>query len=276
MRRPHHAEGEPTPHHLPRHTTNHPWHTNRRALGTEWLRSLLWARVRKCHSLQSFARSVGESVPHRFPAQTHNASPSSFTPPHPRSLSMLLYFLFSAASAQTEAQIKCPKHDMGIVMKYASCAVDPDCFVNPAGLCEAYPTKVVCHNYGVVDTCDDPPKYCSDCDCTLWGGCVAVSATQSPTPSTESPTMTPTAKPTIATVTSIPVPDVWGGACCKVCTIGKACGDSCISTGSVCKLSTGCACNAPPSTCETSTTWEDPWYVRARSCLLSLSLPTLP
>ena len=202
---------------------------------------------------------------------------------------MLLYVLFSTASAQTEAQIKCTlfanEHDQYGCEQAFECFVMLPCekqlcceevVTTPPVVTPVAVTPVVCHNYGMVDTCDDPPKYCSDCDCTLWGGCVASVLTQSPTPSTESPTMTPTAKPTIATVTSIPVPDVWGGACCKVCTIGKACGDSCISTESGCKLSTGCACNAPPSTCETSTTWEDPWYVRARSCLLYLSLPPLP
>jgi hypothetical protein len=34
-------------------------------------------------------------------------------------------------------------------------------------------------------------------------------------------------------------------ACCKYCTTGKACGDSCISKDKVCTKPPGCACNAP-------------------------------
>ncbi len=33
------------------------------------------------------------------------------------------------------------------------------------------------------------------------------------------------------------------GVCCKVCTTSQACGDSCIPTGSMCKVGAGCACN---------------------------------
>lgn len=33
------------------------------------------------------------------------------------------------------------------------------------------------------------------------------------------------------------------GSCCKVCTTGKACGDSCIATSSTCSQPAGCACN---------------------------------
>lgn len=32
--------------------------------------------------------------------------------------------------------------------------------------------------------------------------------------------------------------------CCKVCTLGKACGDSCINSSYNCNRGTGCACNA--------------------------------
>ena len=31
--------------------------------------------------------------------------------------------------------------------------------------------------------------------------------------------------------------------CCKVCTTGKACGDSCISWDKTCNVGPGCACN---------------------------------
>jgi hypothetical protein len=31
--------------------------------------------------------------------------------------------------------------------------------------------------------------------------------------------------------------------CCAVCTTGKACGDSCISTSDTCHVGAGCACN---------------------------------
>lgn len=33
------------------------------------------------------------------------------------------------------------------------------------------------------------------------------------------------------------------GACCKTCTTGKACGDSCIATNLTCNVGPGCACN---------------------------------
>jgi hypothetical protein len=32
--------------------------------------------------------------------------------------------------------------------------------------------------------------------------------------------------------------------CCRVCTKGKACGNSCIEESKVCHKSKGCACNA--------------------------------
>ena len=31
--------------------------------------------------------------------------------------------------------------------------------------------------------------------------------------------------------------------CCKICTKGKACGDSCIAAGETCTKGAGCACN---------------------------------
>ena len=34
-----------------------------------------------------------------------------------------------------------------------------------------------------------------------------------------------------------------GIACCKTCSAGKACGDSCISRDKVCRKGKGCACD---------------------------------
>ena len=34
-----------------------------------------------------------------------------------------------------------------------------------------------------------------------------------------------------------------GAACCKVCSKGKACGDSCIARDKTCHKGKGCACN---------------------------------
>jgi hypothetical protein len=34
-----------------------------------------------------------------------------------------------------------------------------------------------------------------------------------------------------------------GGGCCKVCTKGKACGDTCIEATKTCHVGRGCACN---------------------------------
>lgn len=31
--------------------------------------------------------------------------------------------------------------------------------------------------------------------------------------------------------------------CCRVCTTGKACGDSCIARDKTCRVGSGCACN---------------------------------
>jgi hypothetical protein len=33
------------------------------------------------------------------------------------------------------------------------------------------------------------------------------------------------------------------GYCCKVCTTGKACGDTCIARDKVCHVGPGCACD---------------------------------
>jgi len=33
------------------------------------------------------------------------------------------------------------------------------------------------------------------------------------------------------------------GGCCRVCSTGKACGDTCISVSNECHTSPGCACN---------------------------------
>jgi hypothetical protein len=34
--------------------------------------------------------------------------------------------------------------------------------------------------------------------------------------------------------------------CCKICSDGKACGDSCIEATKTCEAGPGCACNAAP------------------------------
>lgn len=38
-------------------------------------------------------------------------------------------------------------------------------------------------------------------------------------------------------------PDEPLGYCCKICRVGKACGDSCISLSSTCHKIGGCACD---------------------------------
>jgi hypothetical protein len=40
---------------------------------------------------------------------------------------------------------------------------------------------------------------------------------------------------------------VEAGVCCKVCSAGKACGDSCVSRSKTCNKGRGCACNAGES-----------------------------
>ena len=42
------------------------------------------------------------------------------------------------------------------------------------------------------------------------------------------------------------VPQEAAPACCKVCTVGKACGNSCISRSYTCHQAPGCACDARP------------------------------
>jgi len=34
-----------------------------------------------------------------------------------------------------------------------------------------------------------------------------------------------------------------GDGCCKVCSVGKACGDTCIAANQTCSATSGCACN---------------------------------
>ena len=54
--------------------------------------------------------------------------------------------------------------------------------------------------------------------------------------------VTATATATAATERArIPLPDV---ECCKVCTKGKACGNSCIARSKDCHQPPGCACDA--------------------------------
>jgi len=37
--------------------------------------------------------------------------------------------------------------------------------------------------------------------------------------------------------------DGTGPGCCKVCSTGKACGDTCIAVTATCHVGPGCACN---------------------------------
>jgi len=37
--------------------------------------------------------------------------------------------------------------------------------------------------------------------------------------------------------------DGTGPGCCKVCSTGKACGDTCIAATATCHVGPGCACN---------------------------------
>ncbi len=65
------------------------------------------------------------------------------------------------------------------------------------------------------------------------------------------PTPTPSATPTrpMATPTKAaapvanPTPAPAPRTCCKICTTGKACGDSCINVNYTCRQPPGCACN---------------------------------
>ncbi len=38
-------------------------------------------------------------------------------------------------------------------------------------------------------------------------------------------------------------PPTGGSSCCRVCTTGRACGDSCINRNYTCNQPPGCACN---------------------------------
>lgn len=74
-------------------------------------------------------------------------------------------------------------------------------------------------------------------------------ATPNPTPkSTPKPTSQPTPKPTAAstpkpTAKPTPRPTNSPRSCCRICSTGKACGDSCISRSNTCHVGPGCACN---------------------------------
>lgn len=49
-----------------------------------------------------------------------------------------------------------------------------------------------------------------------------------------------------AVTASVPLLQGCGGggdSCCKVCSTGKACGDTCIAANQTCHTSGGCACN---------------------------------
>lgn len=50
----------------------------------------------------------------------------------------------------------------------------------------------------------------------------------------------------IAVTASAPMLQGCGGggdSCCKVCSEGKACGDTCIAANQTCSTPAGCACN---------------------------------
>jgi hypothetical protein len=48
----------------------------------------------------------------------------------------------------------------------------------------------------------------------------------------------------IAVTASVPMlQGCGGGDCCKVCDIGKACGDTCIAANLTCTAGDGCACD---------------------------------
>ena len=56
---------------------------------------------------------------------------------------------------------------------------------------------------------------------------------------------TPAPEPYVAPTPVAPVaPSVPTNTCCKVCSKGKACGDSCISRSYTCHKPPGCACDA--------------------------------
>jgi len=73
------------------------------------------------------------------------------------------------------------------------------------------------------------------------GGQSATTATPRPT-ATATATATPTPAAT-ATATRTPTPEPTPRECCRVCTTGKACGDTCIAASNNCNTPTGCACN---------------------------------
>jgi hypothetical protein len=72
-----------------------------------------------------------------------------------------------------------------------------------------------------------------------------ITYTPPPTPTatrTLVPTITPTRLPT-ATLAPAPAP-TQPRTCCRICTTGKACGNSCINRSYTCRQPPGCACNA--------------------------------
>jgi hypothetical protein len=75
-------------------------------------------------------------------------------------------------------------------------------------------------------------------------------------PPPPAPTPTPRAIPnppaSLPTATPRPDPPSNTRACCRVCTTGKACGDSCISRSVTCRVGAGCACNGQVVPTETA------------------------
>lgn len=107
------------------------------------------------------------------------------------------------------------------------------------------PNRLDANNDGIA--CESNP---CPCDRTPVAGRVAPTPapTAAPTPV---PTVAPTPLPLVApvpTVAPAPAPTVAPvqpptRSCCRVCTTGKACGDSCIARDRNCNQPTGCACN---------------------------------
>jgi len=62
-------------------------------------------------------------------------------------------------------------------------------------------------------------------------------------PTLQPPTRFPTIVPVRATEVPVVVPPPPARVCCKICTTGKACGDSCIARSKTCHKGVGCACD---------------------------------
>ncbi len=72
----------------------------------------------------------------------------------------------------------------------------------------------------------------------------ATGTVPTPTATPLPPPPTATLLPPVPTAGLLPMAPPASRACCKYCTTGKACGDSCISRSYTCHKPPGCACNA--------------------------------